>query len=369
MAFFEKIDTSKFFVRNQYYICNIEFAILWNNRRRCEFLFGSREGISMKQPVLDVLSYEDMDKIHAATLQVLSEVGIAINHAEARALYKAAGCDVNDQTKVVKIPPELVNECIKKSPDHFTLYSRDGKHDVKMVSDGSVTNYTTFGIGVKCTHYLGPGKYEMRKSTLEDIGNIAKVFDACENVDEICQPVTALDYATADCSRTIREVDAVMSNTSKPFWQDTESDCLDIYADYETAVYGGDEEEARKKPFLMPCGCPSSPLQLDHAACEIYSKSQAYGMPVMILSMAMGAASSPIFLGGTLVTHNAEVLAGIVLAQIANPGCSVVYGSSTTSFDFFCDTAPVGSPELGLISAGVAQLAKYYKIPSTVAGI
>ncbi len=323
----------------------------------------------MKNLKLNVLTKDEMDQIHEATLQVLANPGLAINHEKARALCKAAGCEVDDTTNVVKFPRELVNDCLKKCPSNFTLYSRDGKKDVKMTGDGSVTNYTTFGIGVKTTHYVSPGVYDIRPSTLQDIAEIAKVVDACDNVDEICQPVTALDYATADCCRTIREVDAVMSNTSKPFWQDTEWEYMDIYYDYEVACYGGDKEEAMKKPFLMPCGCPSSPLQIDYAACEIYTTSANYGMPVMVLSMAMGAASSPIFLAGTLVTHNAEVLGGIVLAQLANPGCQVVYGSSTTSFDFFCNSAPVGSPELGLISAGVAQLAQYYNIPSTSAGV
>lgn len=318
---------------------------------------------------LNVLTKDEMDQIHEATLKVLQNPGLLVNHDRSRALCKAAGCEVDENTKVVRFPPELVEECLRKCPSNFTLFSRDGKKDVKMTGDGSVVNYTTFGIGVKTTHYKSPGVYETKASTLEDIANIARVVDACDNVDEICQPVTALDYATADCCRTIREVDAVMSNTSKPFWQDTEWMYMDIYYDYEVAVYGGDKEEAMKKPFLMPCGCPSSPLQLDYAACEIYTKSAEYGMPVMILSMAMGAASSPIYLAGTLVTHNAEVLGGIVLAQLAAPGCQVVYGSSTTPFDFFCNSAPVGSPELALISAGVAQLAHYYNIPCTTAGV
>ena len=323
----------------------------------------------MKSLKLNVLTKEEMDMIHAATLQVLAEPGILINHPKSRELCKAAGCDVNEQTKVVKFPAQLVEDCLKKCPSNFTLYSRDGKKDVKMTGDGSVTNYTTFGIGVKSTNYVSPGVYETRASTLQDIREMAKVVDACNNVDEICQPVTALDYATADCCRTIREVDAVMDNTVKPFWQDTEWQYMDLYYDYMVAVYGGDKEMARKKPFMMPCGCPSSPLQIDFAAAQIYTDSYTYGMPVMVLSMAMGAASSPIHLAGTLVTHNAEVVAGIVLAQLAHPGCPVVYGSSTTSFDFFCNSAPVGSPELGLISAGVASLAQYYNIPSTTAGV
>ena len=84
--------------------------------------------------------------------------------------------------------------------------------------------------------------------------------------------------------------------------------------------------------------------------------------------MAMAAASSPIYLAGTLVTHNAEVLSGIILVQLAFPGHPVIYGSSTTCFDFYSESAPVGSPEIAMIGAGVATLAQYYGIPSIVAG-
>jgi trimethylamine--corrinoid protein Co-methyltransferase len=84
--------------------------------------------------------------------------------------------------------------------------------------------------------------------------------------------------------------------------------------------------------------------------------------------MAMAGGSSPINLAGTLVTHNAEVLAGLTLAQLTEKGTPVVYGSSTTAMDLRFASASVGSPECALINAGVACLARYYLLPSWVAG-
>ena len=81
-------------------------------------------------------------------------------------------------------------------------------------------------------------------------------------------------------------------------------------------------------------------------------------MPSTILSMAMAGGSSPVTLAGTLVTHNAEVLAGITLAQLTERGAPVIYGSSTTAMDLRLAAASVGSPECAMISAGVAQLAQ-----------
>ena len=63
------------------------------------------------------------------------------------------------------------------------------------------------------------------------------------------------------------------------------------------------------------------------------------------------------------------MLAGITLAQLAERGCPVMYGCSTTAMDLKLAAASVGSPEICLISAAVAQLARRYLLPSFVAGL
>jgi trimethylamine--corrinoid protein Co-methyltransferase len=109
-------------------------------------------------------------------------------------------------------------------------------------------------------------------------------------------------------------------------------------------------------------------LELHTHTAEIIIECSKAGIPVNVLSMAMSGASAPVTVAGTLVTHNAEVLSGIVLSQMTAKGAPVIYGSSTTTFDLTYATAPVGAPELGMISAGVAALARKYLLPSYVAG-
>ena len=84
--------------------------------------------------------------------------------------------------------------------------------------------------------------------------------------------------------------------------------------------------------------------------------------------MAMAGGSSPVTLAGTLVIHNAEILSGILLNQLTRKGGPVLYGSSTTAMDLRMATASVGSPECAMINAAVARLARYYSLPSFVAG-
>ena len=314
-----------------------------------------------------IFTKEEMDQIHEATLKVLAEPGVLVNNEEARMILKKAGCDVNEETRVVKMPRQVVENALKTAPPEFTMYSRDGKHNVRMVSDGSIVNDMTFGVGTRMITYAGHDNYVCRESVLQDIYDISKVVDSCDNIDWFCSPVSAMDLAT-DPTRSLKEVRAIVANSSKPLLLDPDPSFLEDYFEIEKICYNGDEKRAMKEPFFLVGGCPSSPLQLDDVFCQLAIHGPDYGMPFMCLSMAMGAASSPIFLAGTMVTHNAEVLAGITLVQLANPGALTFYGSSTTSFDFYHDAAPVGSPELALISAAVAQLAHYYKMPSIVAG-
>jgi trimethylamine--corrinoid protein Co-methyltransferase len=111
-----------------------------------------------------------------------------------------------------------------------------------------------------------------------------------------------------------------------------------------------------------------SPLKLVADACRIIIEGVRAGVPVNVLSMAMAGGSSPVSLAGTLVSHNAEVLAGITLAQLTVKGAPVIYGSSTTAMDLRFASASVGSPECAMIGAGVACLARFYLLPSWVAG-
>ena len=112
-----------------------------------------------------------------------------------------------------------------------------------------------------------------------------------------------------------------------------------------------------------------SPLQLPRDATDVIIESARAWCPDTILSMAMSGGSSPVTLAGTLVLHNAEVLGGIVLAQLVERGCPFTYGSSTTAMDLRLATASVGSPELALFSAACAQIARRYRLPSFVAGL
>jgi trimethylamine--corrinoid protein Co-methyltransferase len=94
----------------------------------------------------------------------------------------------------------------------------------------------------------------------------------------------------------------------------------------------------------------------------------ANGLAVNVIGMALSGASSPIHLAGTLVIQNCELLSSLVLSQLSSKGTPFIYASSTCPMDLRMATATVGSPELAMISAAVARLARYYSLPCFVAG-
>ncbi len=322
----------------------------------------------MSRAIASVLSEEDIQKIHETTMKVLMNPGLRVDHDGARKVLKDAGCIVDDETRVVRFPREIVEKAIESAPASFNMYGRTGKC-VEMRSDASKTNFLTFGVGTEITEYHGHDNYEVRPSSLKDIGQICKLTDALDNIDWLCAPVSAMDLAVDETKcRPLREWKEIFMNLTKPLMADPDPRYIEEYFEMEVAMYDGDRERAKREPVSIMGCCPSSPLQLDEAFGEFALTAPKYGFPMMVLSMAMGAASSPINIAGTLVTHNAEVLAGITLIQCAFPGAPCFYGSSTTVFDFYSNSSPVGSPELALISAGVAQLGNHYRIPTVVAG-
>jgi len=321
----------------------------------------------MEHLMLNIISDEEIKKIHETTLKVLMDPGIVVDAQDARDVYRAHGCIVDDEKKLVKIPEDVLMKALSTIPPEFTLYSRDGKHNVQWKSDGSITNNNTFGIGSSVIECRGHDDYIRRPSTLQDLADLCKILDYCDNIDFPTTPVSALDHAD-DPIRSLEEMRAMLYNTAKPLDFDSDSTFFKEYFEITKVIYGGDEKRAFNEPIMTVAGCPTSPLMLDEELTTTCIHGPEYGFPLSMTSMAMSGASSPIFLAGTIVIHNAEVLSALALAQMAHPGCKCIYGHATTIFDIMGQAAPVGCPEIGMIAAACAALTHFYHIPCMTAG-
>lgn len=310
---------------------------------------------------LKTFSRDALDKIHAATLDVLRTTGVSVACDEALGILEKGGCRVNKKTQVVRFPDHLVKQALFMCPSHVLLAGRDPTHDFMI--GGRQVGFTTFGTGIQ-TEDLETG--EIRESTKKDVAKIARLTDALQHMDVLSSPVIARDKPNA--SYDLHMLEASLVNCSKHYLTDAEDGDRALKMIEMAAVVAGGSEALKQRPIFSLSYCPTSPLQLIKACAEVIIQSAKHWIPCTVLSMVMAGASSPISISGALVTHNAEVLAGLILAQMTNPGTPVIYGSSSTTFDMRYGSAVVGVPEMAMISAGAAELANYYGLPSYVAG-
>lgn len=310
---------------------------------------------------LNALTEVELYAIHLAILEVLQYSGLKVDSKEAQSIFVGGGCKVNSKTNIVKIPPNVVEDAINSAPSTFLLAGRNPKNDI--VVGGRSSSFFNFGEAI-CLY--DPFTLEYRKSTKHDVGNAALICDAMEEMD-ICNRGMGADEYPGPV-QSIHNADAIFSNTSKHCFIGPNSRYnYKKIVEMAAAIQGG-MEELQERPIYSATVCPTSPLQLLPEMSDVVIQAAMYGLPVNIVSMAMAGASSPVTLAGTLVTQGAEVLGGIVLNQLTRKGSPVTFGAVSTIMDMRLATAPVGAPELGMLSAAMGNLAQYYNIPSFGAG-
>lgn len=311
--------------------------------------------------MLEVLSGDQLYQIHLASLQVLEDVGVKVEENEALKVLADAGAKVDLKNKIVKIPSYLVKEGVQKAPSAFTLFGRDRKHK-ETFGDGRVY-FSMQGEGV---HVLDLETGERRGSTIKDAAAFYKLADALENIDHASMCVAALDIP--DASGPVREVVEGFKNTTKTIDGCEYGESKSRGTISVASVVAGSEDELMRTPMLLGFYNPVSPLQHSKDLLEglrIYSE---YNQPTLIAPMDLAGGTGPATLAGLLVQQNAEVLSGIVIAELFRPGTPVLYGTVSTVMDMRTGGAAFGAVELGLMNIASAQLARYYNLPSRGTG-
>jgi len=296
---------------------------------------------------LELLPATDLDAIHAETLKVLEETGVFVEDDEALDIFADGGARVDREARVVRLPGEVVESAIAACPP----------------DDGGPVTFTNFDEGVM---YVDPRSGERRRPFKADAADAALLVDALSNIDSYGAAVRPTDVPAATAA--VHGCEAALLSTTKQVGTEATSGWeVRVCAELGACITGS-LDALRDDPVVGFGTCPVSPLKLPRDATEVIIECARLGLSDCILSMAMAGGSAPVTLAGTLVVHNAEVLAGIVLAQLTEPGVRVVYGTSTTSMDLRFAAASVGSPEMALIGAAAAQIARRYKLPSCIAG-
>lgn len=298
--------------------------------------------------------------VHEKSVEILNEVGFCVPDAPTLNKLASAGFIVNTETQMVQIPPEFFQEAIKRIPQNVQLYDRAGN---KPTQFGAFSHFMGAGTPVNVFD-LETGT--RRSATRQDVRHLVTIQDALPQVDIVRPTVTATDYGEPS---DLVEIAELLRNTTKPVVHRTLApERVEAAAEMLTAV-AGSEEAMRSRPHMGTVYCPVSPGYFTPENVKCMLQWAEYGVPITLLSMAMGGASAPATLLGELLVINADLLAWIVVLQILYPGTPLLYGSVSAVLDMRTGILPLGSPERGMINSGAAIMGNYYKMPSMCGGL
>ena len=306
---------------------------------------------------LQLLSREDVESIHLASMKILEQVGVMVHNDRALKLLAEAGVEVDFNKKLACIPQDLVKESLVKAPSTIKLYSRDGKND--RVLEG---NKVTYNPGSAALFILDSKTGEVRRPLSGDLVDLVKLTDALEYIQAQSTALVVSDAPEAIVDRYRLYI--VLKNSPKTIITGTFS--IDGLYDMKRmleAVAGGEKELARK-PMAIFDTCPSAPLKWSELLSQNLIDCAKFRIPAEILPMPQLGATGPATLAGSLVQHNAEFLSGLVMAQLTSPGAPVIYGGSPTTFDQRYLTARLGAIETMMLGCSYAQIGKYYGLPT-----
>jgi trimethylamine---corrinoid protein Co-methyltransferase len=303
---------------------------------------------------IQILSDDEIDSIHAATLQILSQVGVILTHAGACQVLQETGAEVRGRR--VYFPEEAVERALQQCPTQFRLRGRMGKEVI-------------FGNGSTYWHNLGGARdvYEpfsrtRRPALVRDVIESARLLDALPNATTVTPFFTPQDVPGEVMSLAMYR--HALSQTTKPLHGPGAQTAEEVHLLADMAAVVGTPGE-----FLTMGISPVSPLLFpDHIAAAIIETARL-GIPFGPLPCPNVGGTAPMSLAGALAQQNAEMLAAVILAQCVHPGLPILYSGRLAMLEMRTGNALWGGVELGMVSAATVQLAHRYRLPANVYGL
>jgi trimethylamine--corrinoid protein Co-methyltransferase len=304
-----------------------------------------------------LLTSEQVERTHAASLEILEQVGLLVRNEEARAIFRRSGCQVDSETKIVKFPPMVVQKFRQMLPPTFTFYGRDPQYDRTIPRDGPV-----IVTGSSAPDVIDPVTGHARRARSDDIARIAHLIHELPAYDVFSISTLADDAPPGQF--TLARLYPSLKYCLKPV-RSTTKDMQDIRTILRLLyTIAGSEASYREHPFVTHHYCPVvSPLTMDHLSTEAVIFFCEQGLPVYPSIVPNAGLTSPMSMAGTLAQGNAEFLAIAVLMQMVCEGTPTIYATLPTVADMRTGAYASGGIECGMLHMAFAQMARFYNVP------
>lgn len=305
------------------------------------------------------LSKQNMEKIHDAAMDLLKNTGVSFSEQEALDIFKANGHRVDGTT--VFFEESDIQKALKTAPKRFTVHARNPEKSVEIGEDDFVF---LPGYGAP---FVMDAQGNQRQATMEDYDNFCKLIQTSPYIDMngwmMVEP--------SDMPHETVHLDLNLSNMllcDKPFMGSPVSRQGAVDGIEMAGILWGGKENIMDKTVSVSLINSLSPLQFSDEMAGALIELARHNQACVVASLIMAGGSGPVTLDGVLALQNAEILAGITLAQLVRPGAPVIYGSTSSAMDMKTGALSIGAPELSKNIHMVAQMARFYNLPSRSGG-
>jgi trimethylamine--corrinoid protein Co-methyltransferase len=306
----------------------------------------------------ELLTPEQVRRIHEGSLEILERVGLLVRNDKARQRLARHGCRVEADTQIVKFPRRVVEHFRAAFPPTFTFHGRDPQYDRTIPGDGPL-----IVTGSSAPNIIDPLTGEERRSRSDDIARIAHLINELPGYDIFSISTLADDAPPGQFS--LSRFYPAIKNCLKPVRGNTPSREEAEMVLRLGALVAGNEDAYQAHPFFTHHCCPVvSPLTMDFDSTDSLMFFTEKRLPNYATIVPNAGLTAPLTLTGTLVQCNAEFLAQATLMQMTHPGTPLIYATLPTVADMRTGAYAPGAIETGILVMGCVQMARHYNVPS-----
>lgn len=303
----------------------------------------------------EVVSADELESIHLASLRILHEIGMDFLDPDARDLLKAAGVEL-DGTRA-HFDPDFVLERLQTVPNEFTLHATNPAHNLRIGG-----NWMAFGSVASAPNVydMERGRRVGNRADYQDLIRLSQMFNTVHFLGGY--PVEPIDIHAS-----VRHLDATfdaLTLCDKPIHayslgRQRNRDCLEMVR----IARGATDAQLEDEPSIFTIINSNSPLRLDIPMLQGIMEYSSRNQVVVLTPFTLSGAMAPVTLAGALAQQNAEALAGIAFTQIVRAGAPAVYGGFTSNVDMQSGAPAFGTPEYMRTAMVGGQLARRYGFP------
>lgn len=309
--------------------------------------------LKRKLPLVEPMTPEQIEKIDAASMNILENVGVQFRDPIALQDWARAGAKVVGEQ--VYLGRDLVRELVATIPESFTYHARNPANNLPFGQD--------HGIFVPMTGapFLRGLDDQRRNPTLKDLADFHKLSHMLPAIHSSAHHIVE-PYDHPISQRHLRITYSSMKHSDKTFMGMTTSpknaeDVIEM-----AALLFGDEFIDSHPVVTGNCN-GNSPLVWDETMLGALRAFCKRNQPVLCSPFVLGGANTPASVPATVAQLNAEALSALAYTQVVRKGCPAIYGHYLSTVSMKSGAPMAGTPEISLMNFMIGQMARFYGVP------